>query len=69
MMGGRQTSVRGRLADALEALVIREFREHERSGRRSDPRDRFQKVSVSSEGIGAFDVFVDRFFQAGRFAR
>ena len=63
MMGGRQTGVRGRLAGALKALSVSKLREHERSGRRSDPRDRFQKVLVSSEGIGALDVFVDRFFK------
>lgn len=63
MMGGRQAGVRGRLAGALEALGVSKLREHERSGRRSDSGDRFQKFSVSSESIGALDVLVDRFFK------
>ena len=63
VMRGRQAGVRGRLTSTFKALVIPELREHKCSGRRSDPWDRFQQVSVASEGIGALDVLVNRFFK------
>jgi hypothetical protein len=58
MMGGRQAGVCGRLAGALKALVIPELREHERSGRRPDTRDRFLLADysvVASEKDSAYD--------------
>ena len=63
MMSRRQARVGGRLAGALEALMVAELREHQRSSRLADARDRFQKVSVPCEGVGASDVLVDPIFE------
>jgi len=64
MMGWRQAGVGGCLASALKALGIPEFCEYERGSRLANTRDRFQELLLSSKGVGALDVIIDRLFQS-----